>query len=357
LLSQLASTRTGRRITALTSVLALGLSLAACGSGDDESSAAAAPGADGSGVTLVFGFQTADYPALLAASGLFEDLPYTLETPVISGPAAQISALYSKATDIGLVGENTAAFEAANADSDLSSADPKVYTVAAVSYPNTPYPAPTLFVRKSAGINSLADLKGHSVAYNFGGNIYAGYVRFLAAGGLTIDDIDPVQLPDNQAAAAAFVAGQTDAVVSSFTQVAKLLDSGEAVPLADNTDVGVVGGAGFITRPDVLADPQKLAAAKDFFGRFSTYYSEWYPAHEAEVVKVYQDVLKQTPEIAKRNFETQKSGLLYKVGDPAFVKKQQDVVAAAYAAGGVKHDYDITKVFNPVFDEVTVPSP
>lgn len=355
-----------RRLAAALSVTALVAVLAACSSADANSSVApsdaaassdAAPsdGPDLSGVTLTFGFQTADYPALLEASGLFADTPYKLDTPVIAGPAAQISALYSKATDIGLVGENTAAFEAANGDADLSAADPKIYTIGGVSAPGTKYPAPTLYVRKSANISTIQDLKGHSIAYNFGGNIYAAYVKLLADAGLTVDDIEPVQLPDNQAAAAAFVAGQVDAVVSGYVQVAKLLDSGEAEPLVTNVDLGIAGGAGYITRPDVLDDPAKLAAAKDFFARFSKYYSEWYPNHEAEVTKIYQDVLKQSPEIAKINFETQKPSRLYKVGDPEFVKNEQAIVDAAFAADGVKHDYDISKVFNPVFDDIAVP--
>ncbi len=49
---------------------------------------------------------------------LFENLNYELKTPVISGPQNQIAALYAKNIDVGLVGENTAGFEWANADQD-----------------------------------------------------------------------------------------------------------------------------------------------------------------------------------------------------------------------------------------------
>ena len=55
--------------------------------------------------------------------------------------------------------------------------------------------------------------------------------------------------------------------MTSYSQVAKAIESGEAVEVINNEEFGVTGGAGFITRPDVLADPEKLAAAKDFFGR------------------------------------------------------------------------------------------
>lgn len=324
------------------------LGLAACSGTADASS-------DAADVTLTVGFQTADYPELLAASGLFEDLPYTLDTPVIAGPAAQISALYSKATDIGLVGENTAAFEAANEDEPPGEGGPKIYTIAGVSYPGTPYPAPTVFVRAGSGIETIEDLRGRTVAYNFGGNIYAAYVKVLADAGLTVDDIEPVQLPDNQAAAASFVAGQVDAVVSSWPHLIKLVDAGEAVPLVTNEDIGLAGGAGFITRPDVLDDPAKLETARDFVGRLGRFYAEWYPEHHDEVVGIYTDVLKQSPQTAEIQFEAQRSGRLYRVGDPDFAAREQAIVEAAHAAGGVKHAHDVSAVFNPVFDDVAVP--
>lgn len=348
--------RARRRLAALTSAVVLGATLAACSSSAGSTGSGPTGGSGGqSKVTLTFGFQTADYPALLEASGLFKDLPYKLETPVISGPAAQISALYSKATDVGLVGENTAAFEAANADEDWSKTGPKIYTIGGVSAKDAPYPAPSLFVRKSANIKTLQDLKGKSIAYNFGGNIYAGYVKVLAQAGLTVHDIKPVQLPDNQAAAAAFVAGQVDAVVTGYTQIKRVVDSGEAVRLATNEDLGIAGGAGFITRADVLKDPGKLSAIRDFFSRFSKFYSDWYPNNEAAVEKVYQDVQKQTPELAKINWENGAKSRLYKVGDPSFIARQQAIVDAAYAAGGVKHKRNVSVVFNPIIDPQSVP--
>lgn len=344
--------RLARRLTAVLSTILTGALLAACGGADSP----AGPNPDDlSDVTLVFGFQTADYPELLKASGKFEDLPYTLETPVISGPAQQIAALYSRATDVGLVGENTAAFEAANADDDWSRTGPRVYTIAGISAPDAPYPAPSLFVRKASNIATLADLRGKKIAYNFGGNIYAGYVKVLAQAGLTVDDIEPVQLPDNQAAASAFVAGNVDAVVTGYPQIRKAVDAGEAVRLATNDDLGIAGGAGFITRADVVNDPAKLAAIRDFFSRFSAFYREWYPQNEAAVVGVYQSVLKQTPDLAKINFENGAKTRFYAVGDPGFIARQQAIVDAAFDAGGVKNKRNVAVVFNAVIDPQTVP--
>ena len=94
---------------ALVAVLVTALS--ACGGGDPAAES-------GGGQTLVWGTQTADIPELLEASGLFEDLPYELDIPVINGPAQQLQALYSKIIDVGLAGASTAALELANASQD-----------------------------------------------------------------------------------------------------------------------------------------------------------------------------------------------------------------------------------------------
>ncbi len=149
-----------RRVTALTGALAAGLMLAACSSSSSSSSAAAGtsgsadPSATGSAnlsnVTITFGFQTADNPALLKASGLFNNLPYKLNTPVISGPANQIAALNSKAIDVGLVGENTAAFQDANAATAWTASTAQVYEIAGYSPgANNPYPAGVYVTTKS----------------------------------------------------------------------------------------------------------------------------------------------------------------------------------------------------------------
>jgi sulfonate transport system substrate-binding protein len=355
-----------RRVTALTGALATGLLLAACSSSSSTSSAAAGtsgsadPSASGSvnlsDVTLTFGFQTADNPALLKASGLFNNLPYKLSTPVISGPANQIAALNSKAIDAGLVGENTAAFQDANSATAWTASTAQVYEVAGYSAgPNAPY-ASGLYVTTKSGINSLAGLKGHSIAYNFGGNIYAAYVKALSQGGLTISQITPEQFTDNQSAANAFAAGHADAVVTSYADIAPQVESGQAKLLDTLPQLGVKGGAGFITRPDVLADPGQVAALKDFFSRLSKLYSQWYPTHEAAVEQIYQTVDHQSPAVAKITYASTAPTRFYKIGDPTFVHNEQLIVDGAYQAKGVKNDYNTAVVFNPIFDPETVPS-
>lgn len=336
---------------ALASVLVAALT--ACGGGEASQSAQGG----GSGLTLVWGTQTADVPELLEASGLFEDLPYELDVPVINGPAQQLQALYSKRIDVGLAGASTAAVELANASEDWNSTGaPAIQAIAVTNYPESEFPNPSLFVRTDRGINSIEDLRGKSVAYNFGGNIYAAYVVALYQAGLTPEDVQPAEFADNPAATSAFVSGEVDAVIATFEGVKTLLDSGEAKYLPGAPALHTIAGGGSsITRPDVLADPAKVEALQDFYARLHTFYTQWYPNNEDAVVKVFQRTLNQSPERAKVKFEAAKNTRFFKLSDPELLGNQQLVVSQAFKAGGVKNDRKIDIAYNPVLDPITVP--
>lgn len=67
-----------------------------------------------------------------------------------------------------------------------------------------------ILVHESAPINSLADLKGQRVAFKRGSSAHNFTVKALRKGGLTLSDIEPVDLPPPDAAAA-FKTGAIDA--------------------------------------------------------------------------------------------------------------------------------------------------
>ncbi|WP_261554924.1 ABC transporter substrate-binding protein [Frankia tisae] len=350
-------------IAALTAVLAAcGSSGGASASGGGSSPAAgggsvrASGGVDLSGVNLKISYQTAEFPALLKASGLFSNLPYKYEVPIINGPANQLAALYGSQIDVGEAGDNTGAFEVANATTDWAKTGPPIQSFAIVYTPKAPHPSPAVFVTKSSGIKTLADLKGKKIGYNYGGNIYAGYVALLAQAGLSPKDVKPVQFPANQAAANAFNAGDLDAVVSSYSVVQKPVDSGQATQIADPHSLGIIGGGGWIARTSVLKDPVKLAAIKDFFTRLRTFYEQWVPAHEDAYEHVLETVSNQTPKIAKINYENAKYTTFYKIGSPQFSKIQQEIVDGAYKIGGLKSDADGKIGYTTEFDGILTSS-
>jgi sulfonate transport system substrate-binding protein len=339
--------RLHRTLTLLLAAV-LTATLAACGS-----SPSSGGNGSGNGVNIKVSYQTADFPALLKASGLFENLPYSYEVPIINGPASQLAALYGKQIDVGEAGDNTGAFEVANAANPWTKESAPIQGFAVQYTPGAPYPSPAVYVTKSSGIKTLADLRGKKVGYNYGGNIYAGYVVALQKGGFGPDDVQGVQFPANQAAANAFNAGDLDAVVSSYYLVKKKVDSGDAVLIADPQSLGIIGGGGWLARTDSLNDPAKLAAIKDFFGRLRKVYEEWIPAHEAEYEKLLDTVLNQTPDVAKVNWQNNTHLTFYRIGDPRFLKIQQDIVDAAHQVGGLKTNADAGVGYTTILDPVT----
>jgi sulfonate transport system substrate-binding protein len=135
-----------------------------------------------------------------------------------------------------------------------------------------------------------------------------------------------------------------------------LLDSGEAKYLPGDPPLHTIAGGGSaITRPDVLADPAKVEALRDFYARLHTYYTEWFPNHEDVVTKVYQRTLNQSPERATVKYEAARLTRFFRLSDPALLANQQLVVSQAFKAGGVKNDRRIDIAYNPVLDPVTVP--
>ncbi len=352
-----------RSPTSAVIVALLATTLTACSSGSPpvNSSAATSGSNSDTKTSISFGFQTPEYPELLKASGLFDNLDYELKTPVISGPQNQIAALYAKNIDVGLVGENTAAFEWANADQDWNQAGttPAVYEIAGDTVTNPPpdwkYPSPAVYVKSDAGVEKPADLRGKTVAYNYGGNIYAAYLLVLALGGLTEKDITPQLFDSNQLAATAFNTGDTQVVVSSYPSINALVDSGKARLLIGNDQLGVAGGSGYISRPDVLNDPNKKAALDDFFSRYSKLFSDWIPNNRDKFVEIEKNTNKQTDDIAAVNWEVFSRSRFYKVGDPAFVATQQKIVDLAFQSGSLKYKRDISNAYNPLFDKIAVP--
>ena len=88
-------------------------------------------------------------------------------------------------------------------------------------------------------------------------------------------------------------------MVTSYADIAPQVTSGQAKLLDTLPQLGVKGGAGFITRPDVLDNPAEVAALKDFFSRFTKLYSQWYPSHEAAVEQIYETVDHQSPSVPR----------------------------------------------------------
>lgn len=102
-------------------------------------------------------------------------------------------------------------------------------------------PSPTseaVIVRKDSKIQTIADLKGKSVALNKGGNTHFLLVKLLEKAGLKADDVTYAWLPPADARAA-FERGSIDAWAIWDPFLADVMNNVEVRKLADGTSVGV----------------------------------------------------------------------------------------------------------------------
>ncbi|GFG53216.1 nitrate ABC transporter substrate-binding protein [Mycolicibacterium agri] len=327
-----------RILTPMTIVAVLAALLTGCASGGDESK------------KLVIAHQDNGLPALIDASGVLDGTPYKVEWAILAGPAANLTALYGKTIDVGHMGDTSLTIEQANANQPWTEQTAPLKIVAGWRNDFDPKYTPLVTaVRTSAGIDSLAGLRGRSWGYNFGGYNHAQYLVSLARAGLTESDIKPVKFNDGNAAAAAFNSGQVDVFSGSHAAILSSLTSGDAKILLSDRDTKIPALGVWTARTDVLADPDKDAALRDFFGRLSRFW-EWYADNPDTVKQTLKSTLKLDD--ARTEFEYHvRSGSFRKLDD-ALVAEEQAVADELYRSGVVKKQVDVTVEYDPRYNDV-----
>jgi sulfonate transport system substrate-binding protein len=305
-------------------------------------------GADDGRPKLVIAYQDNGIPTLIQESGVLDGAPYDVDWAVLAGPAANLSALYGKTIDVGHMGDTSLTIEQANAAADWTPETVPLKIVA--GWRNNFDTAPLITaVRTSTGINSVADLRGHTWGYNFGGYNHGQYLVSLSKAGLSEADITPVKFNDGNAAAAAFNSGQVDVYSGGQAAILQSLSSGDAKILLTDRDTGIPALNVWTARTDVLADPAKDADLKDFFGRLSGFW-DWYAENPDEVKKKLKSTLKLTDE--RTEFEYLIRGGPFRKLDDALVAEEQAVADQLHRSGVVKNDVDVAIEYDPRYNEV-----
>jgi sulfonate transport system substrate-binding protein len=311
--------------------------LAGCSSGGDDGK-----------TKLVIAYQDNGIPALIDKSGVLEGAPYQVDWAILAGPAANLSALYGKTIDVGHMGDTSLTIEQANAAAEWTPQTVPLKIVA--GWRNGFDPAPLITaVRTSAGINSVADLRGHSWGYNFGGYNHGQYLASLSKAGLTEGDIKPVKFNDGNASAAAFNSGQVDVYSGGQAAVLQSISSGDAKILLTDRDTGIPALNVWTARTDVLADPVKDAALKDYFGRLSKFW-DWYAANPEVVKQTLKSTLKLTDERTEFEYKI-RSGPFRKL-DAALVTEEQAVADQLEHSGVLKKPVDVAIEYDPRYNDV-----
>jgi sulfonate transport system substrate-binding protein len=324
------------KIAALAFTAILALSLPGCSGGDDTR-------------TLVIGYQDNGLPKLVEASGVLKGAPYKVRWAILSGPAANLSALYSKKIDIGHMGDTSLTVEQSNAARAWAADNTPLKIVAGwrrASDPN--YPQIVTAVRTSSKINSPADLRGHKWAYNFGGYNHAQYLASLARAKLTEADIKPIKFGDSNSAAAAFTAGETDVYSGGLGPILTALDSGEAKILLSDNDTRIPALSVWTARTDVLKDSTKDKNLKDFFARMSGYWT-WHARHLGQVKQTLKDVLKQSDRRAEWE-ASNRQARFYRL-DQELVTKEQKVADVLFQGKGIKKKVNVTFEYDPRYND------
>lgn len=302
---------------------------------------------------LVVGFQDISIQETVTASGVLEGLPFDLQWAVLPGPAAQLSGLYSKALDIGHMGDTSLIIEQGRSRLEWTEENAPLQIVAGWRNPDKAFPPIVTVVRADARINGLEDLRGRKWAYNFGGFNYLQYVLTRLKAGLKASDIEPVQLVDQHAAAAAFNAGRADVYSGSPGPVHRSIANGQARILVRSDDLEIPSLNVFTARGEVIRDPAKSAAIHEFLTRVRRHW-DWFATNLPAVERIYIEKLKQTPEDAK--FYAANAASRFATLDADLIRREQRIADVLQESGDIPKKIRVDVEFSQKFNGATSPS-
>jgi sulfonate transport system substrate-binding protein len=302
-------------------------------------------------LTLTIGTQDAAWPLIVEASHVLDGAPYKVKWAVLTGPAAQLSALYSKVLDVGLMGDTSLIIEQGNARTPWTAQTAPLQIVAGWRNPDNSYPPIVTVVRKNADVKTLADLKGKTWGYNFGGFNYLQYVLSYVKAGIKPKDFEAVKFGDGNVSASAFNAGQVAVYSGGYGPVKEAVDKGDARVIVKSDELDIPALSVFAARTDVLRDAKKSEALGDFLGRLKNSWT-WWAQNVPAVEKIYADKMKQSPARAKFSAENGRS-VFYPL-DKELVAREQKIADTLYKSGDLKSQIKVDVEFNPVFDKQAV---
>lgn len=335
--------RTPRRRTPLAATavgLVAALALTACG-GDatgNEDAVNDDGSVDLSKVTLIVGDQKGtSAEALLEASGL-DDTEYEIQWQEFTSGPPMLEALGAEAIHVGMVGNTPPIFAAAGGD--------EFKLAASASYTGQ---GDAILVPQDSPIQSVADLKGKTVAVAQGSSANYNLLAQLEAAGLSYDDISVENLQPGDALTA-FDAGKVDAwtVWEPYTSQAE--QTANARIIADGDDL--VNGLNFQVVSDAaIEDEATKAALEDYLNRI-TKAQIWSSENQEDWAEVWATQTGLDPAItlaaAKRRPVTPVPV------DQAVIDSEQEMADAFYENGLLPAEVDIADYVTDEFaDETT----
>ncbi|WP_407894528.1 aliphatic sulfonate ABC transporter substrate-binding protein [Lacticaseibacillus sp. N501-2] len=190
-------------------------------------------------------------------------------------------------------------------------------------------------VKKNAGIESLADLKGKTIAYTKGTSSQYMLIQALKKAGLTESDVKMVSM-DQATAAVAFAKGTIDAWASWDPYTATAEVNNDATLLVDD--------AGLAKNRDFLISTQTYATKNKTVSKLLTQYLSddmtWANTHKAQLTTMMMKMLKLKKSIVQKMVDRR----TYSFGkfSDSILAEQQSIADVFYQQGVVTKKVDVT---------------
>ena len=299
--------------------------------------------ADFTGVTLRVGDQANIAKTLLETSGQLSDVPYQIEWATFASGPPLLEAMNADEVDIGGVGNVPPIFaQAAGQEIAIVGAS----TASAPGSYNEAIVAPA-----GSDLDSVDDLRGKKVAFAQGSSSHYLVLAALDSAGLTLDDIEVVNLTPVDGLAA-LGSGDLDAwaIWDPFLSLA-VSQGAETVV----TSEGLTDGFNFqVARAAALEDPATEAAIADYLTRLSAA-AQWAIEHNDEWAATYQSITGLPLEVVQSNLSRFKPA--YVPIDEELIAKQQKVADAFSEAGVIPGEIDVAQVFDTRYAALAAAGP
>jgi sulfonate transport system substrate-binding protein len=276
---------------------------------------------------------------LLDAACETPNLKFKASFPNFAGGPAILEAIRAGSLDIAYVGD-TPPIQARASGTLLPII--ATFTREVAQYRLTSRPG--LFIEK------LVELKGKKLSYIEGSGRQVFLIEALNKAGLTLDDVELVNLrvadlPD------AIRSGTVDVAVLSEPHVTRLVTQVGASPVSDPEERRILPSTSyFYARPDVLADPKKQAAIRQFLGAFAKA-AKWSNDNEQAWAEFYYtDFQRITPEDTVAILAGQSPIVLQTSADA--IPHHQKLIDILYQAGSLKERFDARGSFVDTFDQI-----
>ncbi len=278
---------------------------------------------------------------LLEASGERKSLDVQLELPNFAGGPAIFEAIRAGALDIAYVGD-TPPIQA-------RAAGVKLPIIATFTRTLSQY---RLVQRAGAGVTTLADLRGKRISYVEGSGRQVFLIDALKRAGLTLADVQLVNLR---------VADLNDALRAKAIDVAVLMEphvtrlarqiGASTVP--DPQERKLLPSTSYIyARPEVLADAQKAQAISAFLAAFVRA-GKWSNAHEQEWGRFYYTQFQHIDAAGTAAILASLSPLQFQTAVEA-IPHHQKLIDILHEAGAVPQRFDAAGAFVTTYDKIVV---